>query len=104
MLRRLLLLPKYKRVLLAIAALLLGLEALDLSFPLPVPGRNSPYAVVVVARDGTPLRAFPGDDRVWRFDNHDAGRPHYFSFAPDVCGQADSDCASPADRKALFEE
>src|SRR3954468_1553483 len=39
---------------------------LDWCFPLPVPGRDSPYALVVVARDGTPLRAFPGEDHVWR--------------------------------------
>src|SRR5262245_57917009 len=31
-----------------------------------MPGQDSPYAMVVVARDGTPLRAFPGDDHVWR--------------------------------------
>jgi penicillin-binding protein 1C len=47
---------------LAFATLLL----LDLLFPLPEPGRDSPYATVVVARDGTPLRAFPGEDHVWR--------------------------------------
>ncbi|RJF99947.1 penicillin-binding protein 1C [Noviherbaspirillum saxi] len=39
---------------------------LDRMFPLPAPGRDSPYAVVVVARDGTPLRAFPDKDHVWR--------------------------------------
>src|SRR2546426_736930 len=44
----------------------LTLEVLDRCFPLPAPGRDSPYATVVVARDGTPLRAFPGDDNVWR--------------------------------------
>src|SRR5262245_2901559 len=42
------------------------IAALDWWFPLPAPGRNSPYAVIVLARDGTPLRAFPGDDHVWR--------------------------------------
>src|SRR2546425_12578875 len=50
----------------SLAILLLTLEALDRCFPLPTPGRDSPYAMVVVARDGTPLRAFPGDDHVWR--------------------------------------
>src|SRR6059036_981583 len=44
----------------------LTLEVLDRCFSLPAPGRDSPYATVVVARDGTPLRAFPGDDYVWR--------------------------------------
>src|ERR1051326_3571911 len=47
--------------------LLLGLEALDRCFPLPAPGRNSPFAVTVVARDGTPLRAFAGHDHIWRY-------------------------------------
>src|SRR5262245_46993494 len=46
--------------------LLLTLEVLDRVFPLPSPGRGSPFATIVVARDGTPLRAFPGDDHVWR--------------------------------------
>jgi penicillin-binding protein 1C len=43
-----------------------GAIILDHVFPLPAPGRESPYSVVVLARDGTPLRAFPGDDHVWR--------------------------------------
>src|SRR5436309_4628853 len=47
-------------------SLIMVVLVLDWLFPLPVPGRNSPYAMVVVARDGTPLRAFPGDDHVWR--------------------------------------
>jgi len=47
-------------------ALLVALEAMDRCFPLPAPGRDSPYTLVVLARDGTPLRAFPGSDHVWR--------------------------------------
>ena len=47
-------------------ALLLALLAQDRCFPLPAPGRDSPYTLVVLARDGTPLRAFPGSDHVWR--------------------------------------
>jgi penicillin-binding protein 1C len=50
-----------------IVTLVFLLAALDWAFPLPMPGRDSPYATVVVARDGTPLRAFPGDDHVWRY-------------------------------------
>ena len=42
------------------------LFAIDRFFPLPPPGRDSPYALVVVARDGTPLRAFPDKDHIWR--------------------------------------
>ncbi|MDR0673274.1 MAG: penicillin-binding protein 1C [Zoogloeaceae bacterium] len=42
------------------------LFALDRLFPPPVPGRDSPGAVLVVARDGTPLRAFPDRKHIWR--------------------------------------
>ena len=55
-----------KKLGLGLILLVLTFEALDRCFPLPAPGRDSPYAMVVVARDGTPLRAFPGDDHVWR--------------------------------------
>src|SRR5215813_7742286 len=55
-----------KKLALVMVILLLLLQALDWCFPLPSPGRDSPYAMIVVARDGTPLRAFPGDDHVWR--------------------------------------
>ena len=55
-----------KKVGAGLLILCLTLEVLDRCFPLPVPGRDSRYATVVVARDGTPLRAFPGDDYVWR--------------------------------------
>jgi penicillin-binding protein 1C len=59
-------LPISKFLALVLAIFLVALKALDLCFPLPTPGRASPYATVVVARDGTPLRAFPGEDHVWR--------------------------------------
>lgn len=49
-----------------VAVTLVTLMVLDQLFPLPAPGRDSPYALVVVARDGTPLRAFPDKDHVWR--------------------------------------
>ncbi|MDR1996519.1 penicillin-binding protein 1C [Azonexus sp.] len=45
---------------------LVCLAALDRAFPPPVPGRDAPQALLVVARDGTPLRAFPDRDHVWR--------------------------------------
>src|SRR5215470_14876430 len=51
----------------AVLILLVGFETLDRCFPLPAPGRNSPFAVAVIGRDGTPLRAFAGDDHVWRY-------------------------------------
>jgi penicillin-binding protein 1C len=40
--------------------------ALDRAFPLPPPGGAASQSLLVVARDGTPLRAFPGRDHVWR--------------------------------------
>lgn len=45
---------------------LLVLAGLDVAFPPPVPGRDAPNALLIVARDGTPLRAFPDRDHVWR--------------------------------------
>ena len=39
---------------------------LDLAFPIPLPDPKHAGAVVV-ARDGTPLRAFPDRDGVWRY-------------------------------------
>ena len=51
---------------LALVCLLAICAVIDRLHPLPAPGRDSPYALVVVARDGTPLRAFPDKDHVWR--------------------------------------
>lgn len=50
----------------AVAIGIVALLLLDHLFPLPAPGRDAPYALVVVARDGTPLRAFPDREHVWR--------------------------------------
>jgi len=49
----------------ALVVLLLAL-LLDRLFPLPLPSSTS-GSTVVLARDGTPLRAFPDDDGVWRY-------------------------------------
>src|SRR5262245_31872690 len=49
-------------VLLTIALVLV----LDRLFPLPLSDPTS-GSTVVLARDGTPLRAFPDDDGVWRY-------------------------------------
>jgi penicillin-binding protein 1C len=38
----------------------------DRLYPLPTPGRAAPFALVVTARDGTPLRAFPDKRYIWR--------------------------------------
>lgn len=56
-------LPRWVWFVLAVLALLL---ALDRAFPPRVPGRDAPNALLIVARDGTPLRAFPDRDHVWR--------------------------------------
>lgn len=45
---------------------LFALLLLDRALPPPVPGRDAPQALLIVARDGTPLRAFPDHDHVWR--------------------------------------
>ncbi|MBL8403134.1 MAG: penicillin-binding protein 1C, partial [Dechloromonas sp.] len=55
--------PRWVWLVLAVLALLL---ALDRAFPPRVPGRDAPNALLIVARDGTPLRAFPDRDHVWR--------------------------------------
>jgi len=47
-------------------AVLLSLLILDLVFPLPLPGRRD-LSTLVVARDGTPLRAFADAQGVWRY-------------------------------------
>lgn len=56
---------------LPLAALLLMLLIADQLLPPPVPAVGSPghelHAQVVLARDGTPLRAFPDADHLWRY-------------------------------------
>ncbi|WP_300453743.1 penicillin-binding protein 1C [Accumulibacter sp.] len=51
---------------LTLAAALALLLLADQIFPPPLPGRSAPQAQVVVARDGTPLRAFPDRAHIWR--------------------------------------
>ena len=48
------------------AAVLLSLLILDFAFPLPLPKARD-TSTLVVARDGTPLRAFADRDGVWRY-------------------------------------
>jgi len=45
---------------------LVSLLVLDFAFPLPLPGRRD-LSTLVVARDGTPLRAFADAQGVWRY-------------------------------------
>ena len=62
--------PRLRRfawvVAISAAALLLIALALDLLFPLPLP-KSGGGSTVVLARDGTPLRAFADNDDVWRY-------------------------------------
>ncbi|HNB66949.1 penicillin-binding protein 1C, partial [Accumulibacter sp.] len=51
---------------LTLAAVLALLLLADQLFPPPLPGRAAAQAQVVLARDGTPLRAFPDRTHVWR--------------------------------------
>ncbi|MDR0440846.1 MAG: hypothetical protein LBI59_07665, partial [Candidatus Accumulibacter sp.] len=55
-----------RRALAASALVLALLFSLDRLFPPPLPGRDSPKAQLVLARDGTPLRAFPDREHIWR--------------------------------------
>ncbi|MCF5941029.1 transglycosylase domain-containing protein, partial [Xanthomonas perforans] len=51
---------------LSAAALLSVMLLLDLAFPLPLP-KSRDTSTLVVARDGTPLRAFADRNGVWRY-------------------------------------
>ncbi len=55
-----------KRGALALLVLVAVALLLDRLFPLPLPDASS-GSTVVLARDGTPLRAFPDRDGVWRY-------------------------------------
>ena len=48
------------------AAFLLSLLVLDFAFPPPLPDRHD-ISTLVVARDGTPLRAFADRNGIWRY-------------------------------------
>jgi len=50
---------------LGLLVFLLSLVLLDRLFPIPLPPAND--GVVVVAEDGTPLRAYPTSDGIWRY-------------------------------------
>ncbi|MDC8015198.1 penicillin-binding protein 1C [Tahibacter soli] len=50
----------------AALALAVAAFALDLAFPLPLPAPGA-GSTVVLARDGTPLRAFADDRGIWRY-------------------------------------
>ena len=62
--------PRWRRRLLAVAsvpaALFLAFLLLDRLFPLQLPGDDA-FAVVVTAKDGTPLRSFADKNGVWRY-------------------------------------
>ncbi|HVH32834.1 MAG TPA: transglycosylase domain-containing protein, partial [Tahibacter sp.] len=55
-----------RAIVIAVVAILLLAVVLDRLFPLPLPPEHG-GASVVLARDGTPLRAFPDADGIWRY-------------------------------------
>ena len=55
-----------KRTLAALLIVVAFALLLDRIFPLPLPDPTR-GSTVVLARDGTPLRAFPDTDGVWRY-------------------------------------
>lgn len=48
-----------------VLAIVLSILTLDKLYPLPAPGHDS-FNVIVIAKDGTPLRAFPDRAHIWR--------------------------------------
>lgn len=56
-----------RRLAIAFALILIAAFALDRLFPLPLPDPDEQAATVVLARDGTPLRAFADQNGVWRY-------------------------------------
>ncbi|EXI81965.1 MAG: hypothetical protein AW10_00910 [Candidatus Accumulibacter appositus] len=55
--------PPKRKLQLALAAALSLLLLADQLWPPPLPERSAPQAQLVVARDGTPLRAFPDGEQ-----------------------------------------
>jgi penicillin-binding protein 1C len=51
----------------AIAVLLFSVWLLDKLFPISLNTRQQQYAQIIVAEDGTPLRAFADDKGIWRY-------------------------------------
>jgi penicillin-binding protein 1C len=65
-----------RRTVIQTLAAIASLAIADLAFPPPVPPADS--GLVVTAADGTPLRAYPGSDGVWRYPvTPDAVSPLY---------------------------
>jgi penicillin-binding protein 1C len=56
-----------RRIALGCVLLAAVVFVLDRLFPLPVRGAGEDFTSIVVARDGTPLRAFPDARHVWRY-------------------------------------
>lgn len=68
--------PRWRRWAVGLAFAALALFALDRLFPPPLPGAGG--ATVVLAADGTPLRAFADRDGVWRYPvTPEQVSPHY---------------------------
>ncbi len=59
--------PVWHKLLLAGVALLVASVGLDLLLPPPIPSPMARTSTLVLARDGSPLRAFVSADGVWRY-------------------------------------
>ncbi|MET3108383.1 penicillin-binding protein 1C [Oxalobacteraceae bacterium GrIS 2.11] len=58
---------RLRKAVIALISLAAFIAVIDQCFPLPVRGQGADFAAVVVARDGTPLRAFPDAQHIWRY-------------------------------------
>ena len=62
----------------AVLLLLIALFTVDRLLPIPIPEAND--GMVIVAEDGTPLRAYPTSDGMWRYRiDPDQVSPHYLA-------------------------
>ena len=68
--------PRVRVAGLVLLATIVVLFVLDRLFPLPLPPKEA--GLIVVARDGTPLRSWPSTDGVWRYPvTPEEVSPHY---------------------------
>lgn len=59
--------PGWRRWITGIAVVVIVIGALDRVFPPPIPRLDTDRSTVVLARDGSPLRAFAASNGVWRY-------------------------------------
>src|SRR5687768_4579396 len=70
--------PRWRRLAIGAAVVVLAVFTLDRIFPPPIPQPGHDGATLVLARDGTPLRAFANRNGVWRYPTTpERVSPHY---------------------------